>query len=200
MFNFNLDERLRVEKQTIRKIFLQKRAELSSPDFAKLNEFVQEKTQSLLLEIKPKVVHLFLPIPSKKELITLPIAKFCWKQDIQTVVPVCDFATGQMTSIEFTSATELQQSNYGIPEPVYGVEIHPEKIDLVLTPLLAFDELGHRVGYGKGFYDDFFRSCKPDVHKVGLSLFDPIEKINDIFEGDVPLTHAITPSQTYLFK
>ena len=105
-----------------------------------------------------------------------------------------------MTSIEFTSATELQQSKYNIPEPVYGVKIDAKKIDLVLTPLLALDEFGHRVGYGKGFYDDFFRSCKPEVYKIGLSLFEPVAKIDDVFEGDVQLTHAITPTRTILFK
>ena len=46
----------------------------------------------------------------------------------------------------------LQKNRYGIPEPVHGREVPSTDIDAVLLPLLAFDQTGNRVGYGKGFY------------------------------------------------
>jgi 5-formyltetrahydrofolate cyclo-ligase len=64
---------------------------------------------------------------------------------------------------------------------------------MVLIPLLAFDKAGHRVGYGKGFYDRFLADCRPDVQKVGLSLELPIESITDPNPFDVPLDAVVMP-------
>ena len=72
-------------------------------------------------------------------------------------------------------------------------------IDLVITPLLAFDMKGFRVGYGGGFYDRFFASLDMNIKRVGISLFDPCEDIEDMDELDIPLTHCVTPRQIYAF-
>ena len=66
-------------------------------------------------------------------------------------------------------------------------------------PLLVFDKSGHRVGYGEGYYDRFMSDIKNDVIKVGLSLFEPVDKISDINQKDIPLNYVITPSKTYYF-
>jgi 5-formyltetrahydrofolate cyclo-ligase len=67
------------------------------------------------------------------------------------------------------------------------------------VPLLAFDEKGFRVGYGKGFYDRFLKQCKDGGIKIGLSYFNPIDTIEDAGEFDVPLNFCITPQKVYVF-
>jgi 5-formyltetrahydrofolate cyclo-ligase len=69
----------------------------------------------------------------------------------------------------------------------------------VFVPLLAFDNDGYRVGYGKGFYDKFLAKCRPDVLKVGLSYFDAIDTISDRAQFDIPLNYCITPQRIYEF-
>ena len=64
----------------------------------------------------------------------------------------------------------FEKNQYGIPEPIGGVTVDEKDIDIVFIPLLAFDELGNRVGYGKGYYDRFLSKCRKDVLKIGLSL------------------------------
>jgi 5-formyltetrahydrofolate cyclo-ligase len=96
-------------------------------------------------------------------------------------------------------STVLVKNKQHIPEPLYGENIDPLLIDAVIIPLLAFDKLGHRVGYGAGFYDRFLERCKPDVLKIGVSLFEPIDKILDTHHQDIRLTHCITPKQIYFF-
>ena len=72
-------------------------------------------------------------------------------------------------------------------------------IDVVFVPLLAYDKLGNRVGYGKGFYDKFLSECKPGVVKIGLSFFEPEELIEDLFETDVKLDFCVTSERVICF-
>ena len=69
----------------------------------------------------------------------------------------------EMVHLLLQDNTSLRVSNYGVPEPVSGIEIPPSQIDVVFVPLLAFDELGNRVGYGKGYYDRFLTTCRGDT-------------------------------------
>jgi len=80
-----------------------------------------------------------------------------------------------------------------------GIEVDEEKIQVVFIPLLAFDLLGNRVGYGKGYYDTFLKNCNDSILKIGLSLFEAEKEIIDIHENDVPLNFCVTPEQVYEF-
>ena len=67
-------------------------------------------------------------------------------------------------------------------------------------PLLAFDTLGNRVGYGKGYYDTFLNKCRKETVKIGLSFFGAEnEQITDVNENDVKLDYCITPEKVYEF-
>ena len=70
---------------------------------------------------------------------------------------------------------------------------------MVLVPLLCFDESGHRVGYGKGFYDRFLTKCRPDTQKVGLSYFPPVKEITDADSFDIRLDLCLTPEKVWRF-
>ena len=50
----------------------------------------------------------------------------------------------------------------------------------------------HRVGYGKGYYDQFLKQCRSDCLKIGLSYFELVERIDDVHAGDVRLDFVIT--------
>jgi 5-formyltetrahydrofolate cyclo-ligase len=62
------------------------------------------------------------------------------------------------------------------------------------------DSTGHRIGYGKGYYDRFLRTCRPECKKIGLSFFEVMEEtIADAGEHDIPLDACITPTQLVQF-
>ena len=65
--------------------------------------------------------------------------------------------------------------------------------------LLAFDFEGNRVGYGKGFYDRYLYTLPANVMKIGISLFPPVEHIEDADEFDMPLDYCVTPKLVYDF-
>jgi 5-formyltetrahydrofolate cyclo-ligase len=70
---------------------------------------------------------------------------------------------------------------------------------VVFVPLLAFDKKGHRVGYGKGFYDRFLSDCKPETIKIGLSFFEAEESISAILPSDIRLDFCVTPTEIIVF-
>lgn len=143
--------------------------------------------------------HIFLPITEQKEVNTEFILHLLSGKDKEIIVSKADFETRNMTHFLLTDNTRIKKNAYNIPEPVDGIEVPSHKIDVVFVPLLAFDKKGHRVGYGKGFYDKFLSECKPDVIKIGLSFFDPEELITDVFEGDVKLDYCVTPNSIHSF-
>jgi len=120
-------------------------------------------------------------------------------KDKNIVISRSDFETREMTHFLLTDNTRIVVNLYGIPEPSGGIEIAPEKIDVVFVPLLCFDETGNRVGYGKGFYDKFLASCRQETLKIGLSFFEAVEPWEDVFESDVKLDFCVTPDKVYEF-
>lgn len=104
-----------------------------------------------------------------------------------------------MENYYFEGLHQLQTNRWGIPEPQEGVPTPTEKIDLVLIPLLIFDLSGHRVGYGKGFYDRFLTSVRSDCKKVGLSLYEPVKEIEDTTSGDILMNNCVTPGGFFSF-
>ncbi len=144
--------------------------------------------------------HLFLTISEKKEIDTDPILHILQGKDKNIVLSKADFTTGTLSNYLLTDSTVIKKNTWGIPEPLDGIEIPALKIDVVFVPLLAFDYSGHRVGYGKGFYDIFLAGCNKDVIKIGLSLFEAEDKIPEILISDVPLDYCVTPQKTYEFE
>ncbi|WP_242203820.1 5-formyltetrahydrofolate cyclo-ligase [Aestuariivivens insulae] len=143
--------------------------------------------------------HIFLSIVAHKEINTDYILNILSGKDKHIVVPKSDFDSNTLTNYLLTDSTVIRKNSWDIPEPVDGIEIEDKKIDVVFVPLLAFDQQGHRVGYGKGFYDNFLANCKPDTLKIGLSFFEAEETIEGVYEGDIKLDYCVTPKKVYLF-
>lgn len=143
--------------------------------------------------------HIFLPIEEQKEVNTEYVLQILAGKDKEIVVSKTNFETTTMSHFLLTDNTTIKKNEYNIPEPINGLPVPVEMIDMVFVPLLAYDKLGNRVGYGKGFYDKFLSECKPDVIKIGLSFFEPEEQIEDVFETDVKLDFCVTSNAVFKF-
>ena len=143
--------------------------------------------------------HTFLTIEEQKEVNTDYLLNILSGKDKNIVISKSDFTTLEMTHYLLTDNTTLKKSVWNIPEPIDGIEIATDKIDVVFVPLLAFDAKGNRVGYGKGFYDRFLANCKPDTISIGLSFFEAENEIDDVFKDDIPLNYCVTPEKVYKF-
>ena len=185
-------------KKELRQKYKALRNQLSENELEEKSLAVANKI--LILPIWEKIYfHIFLPITEQKEVNTEFILHLLSGKDKEIIVSKADFATIKLTHFLLTDNTKIKKNEYNIPEPIDGIEVPSIKIDVVFVPLLAFDKIGYRVGYGKGLYDKFLSECKPDVIKIGLSFFEPEELITDVFEGDIKLDYCVTPDSILSF-
>lgn len=185
------------DKPTLRFKYKKLREELSDDTIEEMS--LQIANQALKLPIwERSYYHIFLPISAKKEVNTEYLLHILQGKDKSIVISKADFSTGGMNHFLLQENTVLKISKYGISEPVSGIEISPEIIDVVFVPLLAYGQNGHRIGYGKGFYDRFLEKCNPNTNFVGLSFFDPEPEVFSE-ANDVPLDFCITPQNIFDF-
>lgn len=187
-----------MNKKELRKKYKELRKQISEDQLEDLS--IQIANQSLKLSIWNLTnYHLFLPITEHKEINTEYLLQILAGKDKNIILSRSNFETREMAHVLLTDNLVIQKNKWNIPEPVDGIPINDALIDVVFIPLLAFDEKGNRVGYGKGFYDLFLSKCKKDVVKIGLSFFEPELIIEDVYENDIALDFCITPNKIYKF-
>jgi 5-formyltetrahydrofolate cyclo-ligase len=186
-----LKKALRLHYKTIRK-------QLSENQLEEMSLAVANNVLTLPVWEKT-YFHIFLPIEAHNEVNTEFILHLLSGKDKEIAISKSDFETRNMTHFLLTDNTKIKKNEYNIPEPVDGIEVPAKKIEVVFIPLLAYDKLGNRVGYGKGFYDKFLSECQPETIKIGLSFFEPEEQITDVFETDVKLDYCVTPNAVFKF-
>lgn len=189
-----------MNKAELRKIYLEKRESLSLPEVASMSAEISEQFFREVDPLKITSVHTFIRMKRSNEVDTSSIYYKLWSSHpwVRTFAPRTNKQAGRLENVEFTPATELVEDKWGIREPV-GDDTEAELMDVIVVPLLCFDGSGHRVGYGKGYYDEFLSRCRPDCIKAGVSFFPPTEAIDGLHDGDVPLDLCITPRRVYRF-
>ena len=179
-----------MDKKLLRKLYLEKRNTFSESE---LDVFAQRLTEQLfnkIIEQEAKSVFVFLPIPDKKEFNTYFLIQKLWEAEIEVSVPISNFTTSKMLPALFSSETELVEKKYGILEPKCPNYIQSEVLDLAVVPLLISDSDKNRVGYGGGFYDRFLGDHSK-IYKLGVSFFEPIDKIEGLDKNDVQLDEVV---------
>lgn len=178
---------LRKKYKTLRKGLSKKEIEEKSLAIA---------NQVLKLPIwKHSYYHIYLSIKELNEVNTEYILNILSGKDKNIIISKCNFKDTSLDNFLLTDSIRIKANNYGVPEPENGIPVDDKLIDVVFVPLLACDTLGNRVGYGKGFYDNFLAKCKPNTLKIGLSLFELEEEITDLRDEDIPLNYYVSPSK-----
>lgn len=188
-------------KTELRTEYLLKRQSLADDEYTDLNQ--QLLTQFQQLDFSAiKCIHFFLPIVDNNEVNTCLLRDWLKQThpEIKVVHPKTNFRTLTMKSYAYDDDLRIETSRYGIPEPTFGNEVEVAEIDLVILPMLIFDELGYRVGYGKGFYDRFCALCKPGTKFIGLSLFNPVASIEGVDQYDVWMHACLTPTDKWAWQ
>ncbi len=96
---------------------------------------------------------------SRGEVDTSLIFERAWRAKKRIFVPIVENHR-KMRFVKIERNTRLERNQFGIWEPVFGTEISPEKRDVVVTPLVVFDEKWNRIGMGGGYFDRYFSFLK----------------------------------------
>ena len=181
-----------MNKKTLRALYRQKRATIPPEQQAQLSQQIAEQTLRLPIWDK-QVFHSFLSIPSFGEVDTEPLIRLLQERGKTLVVSRTVMEAVRMEHFRYDPSQIQADNKWHIPEPQGGIPVKSEEIEVVFVPLLAYDTKGNRVGYGKGFYDNFLAECKAESLKVGLSFFPAEPHIEDVREGDISLDYVVTP-------
>lgn len=190
-----------MNKKDIRQLYKEKRLALSEQEIEEKSLLIANNCLRLPIW-NYSFYHVFLSISKLKEVDTDVLLHILSGKDKNIVISKSNFESFELKHFLLSDSTLLKSNSLGIPEPEEGansIEILPKKIEVVFVPLLAFDMTGHRIGYGKGFYDRFLSNCPKKTIKIGLSFFEAEEKLEGIFTTDIPLDYCVTPKKTYNF-
>jgi 5-formyltetrahydrofolate cyclo-ligase len=188
-------------KGEIRSHYLEKRKVLGEPHRQRLSQQIAAQAKLYLLENQwIEHIHVFLPIQRLHEINTWLLIQELFNLRKNVYTSVTDFDLNVMRTVSINRNAEFATDRFGFLVPIDPLFIAKEqRMDLVFVPLLAFDLKGVRVGYGKGFYDQFFTTMKGDVCKIGLSYF-PAAELLPQEDHDVLLDGCILPDRILNFK
>lgn len=211
MSPLNRDNHLKAE---LREILLARRRQISFLD----RQTAATKAAELLLtsEIFQNSQEIACYYPFNNEFDAEPMIKEIWQAKKNCYLPVISLAraktpgiankrTGKspyhLNFVQYQEDTVLRPNRYNIPEPVNDNIIAPNKLDLILLPLLGFDLKGNRLGMGSGYYDRTLQGHKQGKKPVLLGVGYEAQCVSSITNDswDVALDGVITEKQIIFF-
>ena len=123
-------------------------------------------------------------LPYNQEVRTVPILEQALRDGKMVAVP--KVVGDQMIFVFMDDLTKVEKGYAGIPEPIENGPVAADTEALVLMPGLAFDPMGHRIGYGGGFYDRFLEN-EPNHPTVALCYSFQVFSQLETEEHDIPV-------------
>ena len=153
-----LSSRMKSTKQTLRHQLRQQirktRANLTALQQQQAEDFITQQALALIEERNAQ--HIALYISFDGEISTEKLIKILWMQGKQVYLPVLHpFNPNHLLFLRYLPETPMLKNKFGIWEPKLNVQnvLPLYELDILFTPLVAFDKQGNRLGMGGGFYD-----------------------------------------------
>lgn len=186
-------------KTELRQEYRQLRKQLSGAEVNDLSQKIAKQVE-IWLDGQESLIqfHLFFPIAKFNEVNTFYLQQLLEQRGKTLYTSQVNREEDRLDTLLLPSEAAFFLDEWGIPVPQESLRVPTTKIQVVFVPLLAYDRSGHRLGFGKGFYDKFLSSLEQSVIKVGLSFF-PAEDAIPAEPHDVPLDYCITPDRIRAF-
>lgn len=191
------------QRLQLRKLIRQRRQQLSPEQQQQAaNNLV---SQALALPALSSSQHIALYLANDSELDTFPLIQTLWQQGKQLYLPVLHpFAAGYLLFVRYDQDTLLYPNRFGIPEPLAQCHrlLPVNQLDIILTPLVAFDLKGNRLGMGGGFYDRTLSQLPAKSRSQVIGLAHSCQQVDAVptDSWDVPLQRIITPAKHWVFS
>ncbi|TAJ00503.1 5-formyltetrahydrofolate cyclo-ligase [Pectobacterium versatile] len=185
-------------RQQIRQAVRQQRRLLTPEQQSRFAQQASERVMAHPKIIRADSVAVFLSFDG--ELDTHPLIQQLWQREKRVYLPVLHpFRSGYLLFLRYTPDTELVRNRLKIMEPRLDVrQVLPlPQLDVLLTPLVAFDHQGQRLGMGGGFYDrtlQYRNYTSRGPYPIGLAHDCQQVDALPVESWDIPLPEIITPS------
>lgn len=148
---------------------------------------------------RAQTVMSYLSLPHEVD--TADVILCAWQLSKKVAAPKISWQQRHMLPVEInTLDTGFSMNAGGVRNPVKGVPMPIEEIDMVITPGLVFDRTGSRLGKGGSYYDDFFKHKHLKAVKCGLAFEQQLIDDVPVDESDVPVNMLVTEKQVYYFN
>jgi len=191
------------KRQALRKLIRQRRQQLSPVQQQQAARALTEQifTSGLLSQCQ----HIALYLANDGELDTFELIQALWLLGKQVYLPVLHpVVPGYLLFIHYQRDTLLYPNKFGIPEPLLQCQqlLPVNQLDLIFTPLVAFDQNGNRLGMGGGFYDRTLSQLADNSHCQVIGIAHNCQQIDAVpaEAWDIPLQQIITPSKHWNFS
>ena len=154
-----------MSKRSIRAQFLAERRSLSQDRRDKLSQLVQRRFIDSELFDEAESLALYSAVHN--EVLTDLVGRHALAAGKRLAFP--RVAGDKLEFIEVASLDELVPGSFAVPEPLADQRVPVASLDLVVVPGIVFDLIGHRLGYGLGYYDRALEGCRSDCKKVGFA-------------------------------
>lgn len=188
-------------KTQIRKNLLEERSHILHEERAD-GIFSRNKRFHDYLDDHREIQHIFTFFSAKGEPDTHLLIIELLARNLSVSLPRLTKKNGKtiMEPVQITSLEQLTEEFFGIAQPSGTLPpTQKSTIDLVITPCLAIDNQGFRLGYGGGFYDMFFETLEGRVTKVAWQFESFCHREFPVEEFDIPVNHACTESKWHSF-
>mgnify|MGYP001437148863 CR=1 FL=1 len=180
-------------KQTLKSEISEKRKALSKEEIKEKSSKIKENLYSL--EEFKKAKNILFYVSFNDEVDTHEIIKeLLANKEKNIIVPYVVKNNPILQLSEIKNFNELEPKTWGILEPKdeFIRKFDIENVDLVIIPGIVFDQNGHRIGYGYGYYDRFLKKLDKNVVKIGFGFeFQIVDKIPEE-KHDVPVDIMVT--------
>jgi len=187
-------------KATLRKQFLTDRAGIELRQAHEWHARMLEYFANIPIPANSRILS-YRSMPDKNEISMTFFEDFLLNEKIgsEFCYPAVNKEDGSMEAYLDDELLQWETVSFGLVQPASGNKVDPRSVEVVLVPLLAFDRRGHRLGYGKGYFDRYLARCRPNAVKIGFSWFEPMEELPEIHSYDIPLDYCVTPEKLYVF-
>ena len=180
-----------MNKNSIRKEIKNIRNNMNEDEVKNKSLIIQNKVINLIKEFKD--INYFVYKDFKNEVETSLIINYLLDNNKNVYLP--KIINNEMFAVKYSKDTKLEKGTFGIYEPI-GETTNINNF-VCITPLVAIDLKGNRIGQGKGYYDKFLKDKK--CKKIGICYdFQIVENITkDSY--DIPLDIIISEKRNYFF-
>ena len=144
-------------------------------------------------------VMMYLSLPHEVD--TSEVVLHAWQLGKTVVVPKISWQQRHMIPVQISSLeTGFSTDVAGLRNPVTGVPMPIEEIDLVVAPALGFDRKGNRLGRGASFYDRFFAKEQLNAQRCGFAFSEQVIDTVPVVERDEPVDFVVTDKEILYFN